>query len=84
MKWGCYFPRERASTMSSPSAICVYYYFSTCETGIGLGTANDEAATWIDVVYCFIVQEMVWDDLEDFLHDFGLDIKGGDLWRMLG
>jgi len=71
--------------MRCPPSISVDDDFSTCDAGVALRSANDEAACGIDMVYCMLVNEMGWDDL---LYDVGEDLlaEGGceDYFGVLG
>merc|ERR1719293_401076 len=40
---------KRASSMSSPTSVCVDDDLSACQTSIALWAADDELAGWVDV-----------------------------------
>lgn len=71
--------------MSTPSSVGVDNDLSASDTGITLGTTNDESARGLDVVDGLVVKELGGDDLlDDLLENLGSEVLGGDVIRVLG
>ncbi len=71
--------------MGTPATVGVDDDLAAGETGVTLGTADDEASRGLDVVDGVVVEQVGGDDLlDDLLHDLGAEVLGGDLLGVLG
>lgn len=76
---------ESSSSVGTPSSVGVDNDLSASETGITLGTSDDESARGLDVVDGLVVEQLGGDDLlDDLLENLGSQVLGGDLLRVLG
>lgn len=76
---------EGSSSVGTPSSVGIDNNLSASETGITLGTTNDESARGLDVVDGFVVKELGGNDLlDDLLKDLRSEVLGGDIIRVLG
>lgn len=46
--------------MSTPSTICVHNNFASSQTSVTVRSTNCEAATWIQIIFCFRIQQIIW------------------------
>lgn len=76
---------EGTTTVGTPTTVGVDNDLATSETGVTLGTTNDETPRRLDVVDDLVVEEVLGDDLlDDLLEDLGAEVLGGDLLSVLG
>lgn len=71
--------------MGTPTTVSVDNDLTTGQTGITLGTTDDESAGRLNVVDGSVVKEVLGDDsLDDLLEDLRSEVLGGDLLGVLG
>lgn len=77
--------REGTTTVGTPTTVGVDDDLSTGQTGVTLGTTDDESARGLDVVDGLVVQQFRGDNLlDDVLLDFLSEVFSGDLVGVLG
>lgn len=77
--------REGSSSVSAPSTVRVDDDLASGETGVTLGTSDDEPARRLDVVHRLVVEVLGVDHLlDDLLHQLALEVLGRDLLGVLG
>lgn len=77
--------REGTTTVGTPTSVGVDDDLSSGQTGVTLGSTNDEAARGLDVVDGLVVKEVGWDDLlDDLLEDLLSQLLGRDGVSVLG
>jgi hypothetical protein len=75
---------EGTTTVGTPTTVGVDNDLSAGQTGITLGTTNDEEARGLDVVDGLIAEVLGGDDLlDDLLLDLLSELLGGDIRRVL-
>ena len=71
--------------MCAPAAVCVDDDLAAGQTGVTLGSADDEKTGRLDVVDGLVVEELGGDDLlDDLLLDLLAQLLGGDVLAVLG
>ena len=74
-----------ASSMSTPSSVCINDDFTSSQTGISVWSTNNKATRGVQVVNGLVVKVLFWDNrLDDVLHQVSLDLLLGDILRVLG
>ena len=76
---------ESTTTVGSPTTVGVDNDLTAGETGVTLGSANDEETRGLDVVDGLVVEHLGGDDLlDDLLLDLLAEFLGGDVLAVLG
>lgn len=76
---------ESTTAVGTPTAVGVDDDLTAGETGVTLGTTDDEKAGWLDVVDSAVIKKVGWDDLlDDLLQDLLSEDLGGDFFTVLG
>lgn len=76
---------ESTTTVSTPATVGVDDDLTAGQTGVTLGTANDEAARGLQVVDGAVIEELVGDNLlDDLLLEGSTDLLRGDVVSVLG
>lgn len=76
---------EGTTTVGTPATVGVDNDLAASETGITLGTTNDEEARGLDVVDGLVVKVLSGDGgLDDLLKDLLAELLGGDVRGVLG
>ena len=75
---------ESTATVGTPTTVGVDDDLTASETGVTLGTADDEEARWLDVVDGAVVEKVGWDDLlDDLLEDLLSEDLGSNFLTVL-
>lgn len=76
---------ESSTTVRTPTTVGVDNDLSASQTGVTLGTTNDEAARGLNVVDGVVVEQVGGNHLlDDFFHDLGSELLSRDLLGVLG
>jgi hypothetical protein len=76
---------EGTTTVGSPTTVCVDDDLAASQTGITLGSTDDEETGGLDVVDGLVVEELGGDDLlDDLLLDLLAELLSGDVLAVLG
>lgn len=76
---------ESTTTVGSPTTVGVDDDLAASETGITLGSTDDEQTRGLDVVHGLLVKVLGGDDtLDDLLEDLLAELLGGDVLGVLG
>lgn len=76
---------ESTTTVSTPATVSVDDDLTASETGVTLGTTDDEQTRGLDVVDGLLVEVLGGDDtLDDLLEDLLAELLGGDVLGVLG
>jgi hypothetical protein len=82
--FGEVFSREGAAPVGAPSAVRVHDDLATGQTGIALGSPDDEQSTRIDVYNGVAIEILWWDDaLDHFVQDLFSEFIQGDFLAVL-